>query len=161
MAIFIVKFVIILIKSTAKPVVNWFTHYNRLAIKEYKGSNSNNVKNFLKIIGQFYYVYLTKFNRRILKVKTNTPIRLLPEEKAVDKGIEILSELLLYTIILGIPVYELLTGAKYKKKEKLIEEKLLMRVKTAIKYIDADFKQSIELLDDCINVKLDKLNKLL
>jgi hypothetical protein len=149
----------IIIKTTAKPIVSWITHYNKILLKDSTRKEFDIIKKRLYVIGQNYNYYLIKINRRILKVNVKDPIKLLTEEKAIEKGVELVSELFLYSILIGVPLYEIKKGYEDKKKEKLIEEKIIMRINSAVNEAQSEnyrIYSRFESIDELIK-KVDKL----
>ena len=161
MSIVLIKIATIVIKTVAKPIISWLTHYNKLVLKESTHKEIDIIKNKLNNLGQNYHYYQTKFNRKILKLNTMDPIKLLPEDKAIERGVEFLSEIFLYTIMIGIPIWELSKNSNTKQKEKLIEQKILNRISNGSDAIKVDNKALIDMIDKDINYRLNELNSLI
>ncbi len=161
MSLVVVKIITIIIKTTAKPIISWLTHYNKLILKESTKKEIEFIKKKLYVVGQNYNFYLTKFNRIILRLNTKDPIKMLSEEKAIEKGVEFLSELILYSIIITIPILEIRKAAIQKKKEKLIEDKIVMRISNAYIAIKEENKEINDLLNKDLSLKLKEISTLI
>lgn len=132
MSALIFKAVTVIVKTTAKPFIAWMSHYNKQMLRESTNSFHNFIKNRMINIGQSYNYYYTKFNRKILRLKANDPIKLLSEDKAMEKGVEFVSEVVVYLIILGIPIYELIKMLQYKADVAIEEKYTFIKIKSAI-----------------------------
>jgi hypothetical protein len=161
MSALIFKAITVLVKTTAKPFIAWISHYNKQMLRESTNSFHNFVKNRMINIGQSYNYYYTKFNRKILRLKANDPIKLLSEDKAMEKGVEFVSEIIVYLIIIGIPIYEL-KKAMQNKSDLAIEEKYtFIKIKSNIessKEGNLYLKNKLDEIDDKIN-RLKKENE--
>lgn len=160
MSLIIVKAITIIIKSTAKPIIAWLTHYNKMMLKESTHKELDLIKNKLNVIGQSYNYYLTKFNRKVLKLSNKDPIRLLSEEKGIEKGVEFVSELVLYAIIIGIPVWELLKASEEKKMAKLNEDSRIKKIESTSNAIWEENKKLHLKVDKQLKQKIDRVRSL-
>ncbi len=104
MAIFIFKILAVVIRTAAKPLISWATYYNRLKLQE--NSKNNYIKEKIIWIGQMTNYYNTRINRKLFRLSPYDPIKMLTDEKAIEKGSEFISEILIYTILLSIPILE-------------------------------------------------------
>jgi hypothetical protein len=128
MAVFFFKIVSIAVKTLARPLILWVSYYNRLKVQESKNRYAIFLKNRLIWIGQTFNYYNIMLNRQIFRLTKDTgPIKLLSEEKALERGAEFVSELIVYSIILTVPIIEMLKSYKNnqikekKKKDYLIK----------------------------------------
>lgn len=96
------------IKTLARPAINWLTHYKKAILKEKRNSKGPVlviVKSFV-YLGQLTNKINIKINKKIFNIKSLDETKLLAEDKALEKGIETFSEGLIYLLILSIPIYE-------------------------------------------------------
>ena len=160
MSVIVIKALSIMMKTLAKPLASWMAYYNKIILKDSTKEHHIFIKKRLTNIGQSYNYYHTKLNRAILRQKTTEPIKLLSKEKALEKGIEFSSEVFMYSILIGIPLYELNKAqkAKYEKKLNIKIEKL--RMSAGLESINKDLKKLEKILDNDLYLKLNQLKKL-
>lgn len=159
MSLIIIKAITILVKTTAKPIVSWISYYNKIVLRESQDVKHNIIKRKLIDLGQNYNFFYTKFNRMILRLKKTDPIRLLPEDKALEKGVEFLSELMAYSIILTIPIYELNKAYKDKDNAALEERYRFIKITSGVDFIEEQNANILEKLNNDIAVKLKQLKE--
>lgn len=134
MAIILFKIATLVIKTIAKPIISWATYYNRMKLQE-PGDKYKFVKNKIVYVGQITNYYNTKINRRLFRLSTIDPIKNLPEEKAIEKGAEVLSEFLIYTILISLPVMEWLRQKRITRYKEYIRKQSLRRIKSDIECV--------------------------
>ncbi len=105
MAIFIFKIIAVVVRTVAKPLISWATYYNRLKLQE-SNSKYMYLKKYINWLGQMTNYYNTKLNRKVFNLSKTDPIKKLSEDKAIEKGAEFTSEVLIYSILLTIPILE-------------------------------------------------------
>jgi hypothetical protein len=130
MAIFIFKVLAVVIRTTAKPLISWATYYNRIKLQE----NPKNVfiKERIIWLGQMTNYYNAKFNRLVFRLSPNEPIKKLTDDKAIEKGSEFFSEILIYAILLAIPILEWLRQYKLNKIKNEILDNGIKRMRIDI-----------------------------
>lgn len=159
MNVIFVKVFFILIKTTAKPIISFLTYYNKTVLKESKKPFHEFIREKFINVGQSHNYYYTKFNRKFLRLKTNDPIKLLSKDKAMDKGIEVVSEAILYFILITIPLYEYIKSLEYKKEQSIINSNRLLRIKSSLKDLDNSNKYVENVMFDEVRMKLEKFDK--
>jgi len=132
MSVFVFKALSVLIKTTARPLVSWFSYYNTQMIKESSHHEYKILKKSLINIGQSYNYYYTKFNRRSLGTQKYEPIKLLSNEQAFEKAAEFLTEIFVYSILIIIPILEYRRNNNLKKMKKLNEMSVLLKLNSKL-----------------------------
>jgi len=127
MAILVFKVVTLVVRTIAKPLISWVTYYNRLKLQEQK-SNLVFLKNKIVWIGQAYNYYNIKINRSLFRLSKSDPIKPLSEDKAIEKGAEFISEFLVYSILITLPVLEWYRQAKITKEADYLKDQELRRM---------------------------------
>lgn len=139
------------IRVMARPVISWITFYNKNYLKN-KENKSFLIKWLIKELGdfgQFYNKMNNKMNKRVFNLKSIDVNKPISEEKALEKGIEILSEILIYALVLSIPIYEFLKInkiAKLKSKEKVDKIKYMENTLLEISEKNKELKKEVNLL---------------
>ena len=123
MAILVFKFVTLIVRTIAKPLISWVTYYKRLKLQE-QNPKLAFIKNKVVWVGQVVNYYNIKINRKLFRLSTTEPIKPLSEEKAIEKGAEFLSEFLVYSILISLPVIEWLRQNKITKENEFSKEEL-------------------------------------
>jgi hypothetical protein len=144
MSTFFFKVMNLVVRTIAKPLISWVTHYKKLKFKEESQSKVQNyIRKKLIWTGQTWNHYNILLNRKLFKISTgSTTIAVLTEDKALEKGAEFLSEVLVYTILLIVPILELIRLSKITKKKELEKENYLNQTK---ELLDKVKNESIEL----------------
>jgi hypothetical protein len=101
--------------------------------------------------GQQVHYYNTSVNRRIFRLDSKDPIKALPEEKALEKGAEFFSEIIIYSILISFPLYEWYK-TRVETKEK--EQRKKFRIKKMENDIVALNKQLAELKQQLNEIKI-------
>jgi len=148
MSILVFKFVTLIVRTIAKPLISWLTYYNRLKMKE-QNAKFAFVKNRIINIGQLGNYYNIKINRKLFRLSSREPIKPLTEEKAIEKGAEFLSEFIVYSILISLPVLEWY-------RQSLISKEIENQKEHEIKNIKSDLGE----LTKQNNVLREKLNEL-
>lgn len=153
MAILVFKVFTLVVKTVAKPLISWITHYNKLKLQE---SNSKFlfIKNKIVWVGQVVNYYNIKINRKLFRLSNNEPIKALSEDKAVEKGAEFISELLVYSIVITLPILEWYRGSQIAKQEQYLKDQEIRRIKSdlsALKEQNTTLKDKINELKQILN----------
>ena len=159
MAIFIFKIIAVVVRTTAKPLISWATYYNRIKLQE---PNYKNVfiKEKIIWIGQIVNYYNTKFNRKVFRIPQSDPIKKLVDDKAIEKGAEFLSEILIYSILLSIPVFEWYRQSKITKIKEEMKETGIKRMRRDINLMRESNLRLKNELDELKNLLSEISNKL-
>lgn len=113
------------IKTLSRPLITNLKSYKTAYLLKNKNSKSlNYIINLFTKLGNFSNKLSLKLNSIVFNQKASDK-NLLSQDKALEKGIEVFSEALIYTILLGIPIIEYYkTSKENKEKEKKKEENL-------------------------------------
>ncbi len=115
------------IRTLARPGISWLTYYKKMYLKDKKNSNFiiNQLVRLFVYLGQRTFQLNNKINKKIFNLKSIDESKLLSEEKALEKGIETFSEIIIYSILLSIPIIEYNRSSKEtSKQQKERKEKL-------------------------------------
>ncbi len=140
MAIFIFKILALVIRTTAKPIITWATYYNRLKLQE-SNTKYKYIRKYIISTGQITNYYNTKFNRIFFRLPSTDPIKRLTEDKAIEKGAELASEILIYTILLSLPIFEWWRQSKINKAKEEMKEIGLKRLRIDVELLSEDNKK--------------------
>ncbi len=159
MAIFIFKILALVVRTVAKPLITWATYYNRIKLQE---SNHKYIylKEYIIWIGQMTNYYNIKFNRKFFKLPSNDPIKKLTDDKAIEKGSEFVSEIIIYTVLLSIPIFEWWRQSKIAKIKEEMKDTSIKRMRIDVELLsDENSKlkkelKEVKLLLEHINNKL-------
>ena len=132
MAILVFKFVTLVVRTIAKPLISWVTYYNRLKLQE-QNAKFAFIKNRVIGIGQLVNYYNIKINRKLFRLSSKEPIKPLSEEKAIEKGAEFLSEFIVYSILISLPVLEWLRQSRISKEIENQKEQEVRKIESDIK----------------------------
>lgn len=113
------------IKTLSRPIITNLKSYKTTYLLKNKNSKSLNyiITIFIRL-GNFSHRIGVKINSIVFNQKAIDK-NVLTDDKALEKGIEIFSEALIYAILLSIPIYEYYkTNKENKLKEKLKEDNL-------------------------------------
>ena len=153
MSTFMFKVMNLVVRTVAKPLISWVTHYKKLKFKEVSGSKFQMfIRKRLISSGQSWNYYNILINRKMFKISTsNTSISSLSEEKALEKGAEIISELLIYSLLIIIPLMEWWRLSKISKAKEQVKENFLNETRILT---DELISESKELDKDLEEIKL-------
>ncbi len=143
----------LVVRTIAKPLVSWVTHYKKLQFKEESQSKFQKFSH-KKLIwaGQTFNYYNVLINRKLFKISTGgTTIPELSEEKALERGAEIIGEILVYSLLILIPFLEWLRLSKISKKKELQKENFIKETRIML---DEVMKESIEIDKELIEIKV-------
>jgi hypothetical protein len=140
MAIFIFKIMTLLVRTIAKPMISWASYYKRIKLQqaEYK---DHWIRHHVANVGQVVNYYNTKINRKMFKLSTTDPIKLLSEEKAIEKGAEFVSEFLIYAVLISLPVFEWIRQSRINKLKEQVKEQGIRRMKNDLERILCENKE--------------------
>jgi optic atrophy 3 protein len=157
MAIFVFKVVTLIVRTVAKPLIQWVTYYNKLKLQEQR-SNLAFIKDRIIWTGQVVNYYNVKINRQLFRLSKTEPIKPLSEDKAIEKGAEFLSEFLVYSILITLPIYEYLRQNKINKQTEYLKEQEIRRMKNDINALTAQNQNLIENINELKSLLIE-LNK--
>jgi hypothetical protein len=138
----------LVVRTVAKPLISWVTHYKKLKFKDESQSKFKNyARNKLIWTGQTWNYYNVVINRKLFKISTlNTTVTELSEEKALDRGAEIIGEIIVYSLLIIIPLIEWYRLSNISKKKESVKEEFI--------------KETRILLDELINESREINNEL-
>ena len=112
------KIFTLVIRTFSKPVLS-------LMKKKQQEGKLRSFRWFFVGLGRRYQIFEHWLNHRLLKTAHKKQLTELKEEILLEKGVEAFYELFLYSIIIGLPLYELYKSAESaEKKEKKLKEKI-------------------------------------
>lgn len=156
MAVFVFKILSIAIRTLARPLINWVTYYNRLKVQESKNKSAVFIKDKLIQLGQSTNYYNILLNRKIFGLTKDTSvIKKLNPDKALEKGAEIISEFFVYSILLTIPIYEMI---KSYKSNKIKDEQKKQHIVNMQNDVDLIIEKNIVSENSIKEIKLSLLN---
>lgn len=134
----------LIIKIFSKPLVN----YTKKIHMDRKGHTNVWIRRFFIFLGNKYHVFETKINRKFLNLSSNFAFRIKPlsDEDAITKGVEFFYEVILYTILITIPLYEMNRGQNEAKEKSKILNNKLQSLEEGIEKIKSEIKQESESL---------------
>jgi hypothetical protein len=152
MSTFMFKVMNLVVRTIAKPLVSWVTHYKKLKFKEESQSKFQNYSR-TKLIwaGQTWNYYNVLINRKLFKISTGgTTISELSEEKALERGAEIIGEILVYSLLILIPFLEWLRLSKIAKKKEQVKENFIKETRIML---DEVLKESQDLERELVEIQ--------
>lgn len=159
MAILVFKVVTLVVRTIAKPLISWITYYKRLKLQE-QNSKLDFIKNKIVWIGQVVNYYNIKINRKLFRLSSNEPIKPLSEDKAIEKGAEFLSEFLVYSILISLPVLEWYRQSKITKEQEYLKEQELRRMKNDILALSEQNNELRARMEELRNIMKEINNKI-
>ena len=137
MSLFVFKIITLVVRTLAKPMIAWVTHYKKLALLQSKSDINLFWKNRLVNLGNKVDHFNSYINRKIFRLKPE-PFKKLSDEKALERGAEFFSEVLIYSILISLPVIEYLRQTKSNAEIEFIREKGLRRMRNDIEQMLTD-----------------------
>jgi hypothetical protein len=132
MAVFAFKILSIAIRTLARPLINWVTYYNRIKVQESQNKSAVFIKHRLIWLGQTTNYYNILINRKIFGLSKETTIKALTTDKALEKGAEVISEIIVYSILLTIPIYEMIKAYKSNNQKEKQKKEYLVNMQTDV-----------------------------
>lgn len=166
MTSFSVKVFTLIIRTLAKPLVQFVSHYKKVSLEKNDSRFNKALKASLTKIGQNVHYYNTKINNKLFKLSKDPEIKPLSEKQALEKGAEVFSEFIVYAILLTLPTLELIRQYKVSQAKEKKKQDHLNRMKNRIaelkienQELKAKLKETKEILQ-AINEKLQSYNKI-
>lgn len=160
MSTFLFKVMNLVVRTVAKPLISWVTHYKKLKFKEDSGSKFQMfIRKKLIQAGQSWNYYNVMINRKLFKISTTgTTISSLSEEKALEKGAEVMSEVIIYSLLIIIPLMEWWRLSKISKEKELAKEKDISDLKIFAQLVH---KEAMEIDKEINEIKemIEKIQK--
>jgi hypothetical protein len=143
MSTFMFKVMNLVVRTIAKPLISWVTHYKKLKFKEESGSKLQiYLRKKLISVGQSWNYYNIIINRKLFKISSgHTSVSSLSEEKALERGAEVISEVLIYSLLILIPLLEWWRLSKISKAKEKVKEDFLNETKILTQMVLADAKE--------------------
>jgi optic atrophy 3 protein len=84
-------------------------------------------------LGNTTNYYNTLINRKIFgMIKETSTIKPLTDDKALERGAELISEIIVYTILLTIPIYEMMKSYKSNVSKEKKKKEYLFKMQTDV-----------------------------
>ena len=168
MAVLLFKLFTLLMRTLARPLINWVSYYNRARLQSSNSKFHIFIKNKLINIGQDINFYNITINRKLFKLSTKDVIKPLSVEKALEKGAEFISEVIVYTILLSLPIYELVKLSKASTEKESIKENSLIVMRNDVNILVLENESTVKELGEIKilvsqvldQLKINKFNKL-
>lgn len=135
MAIIFFKIMTLVVRTMAKPVISWVSYYKRMKLQESDSYLSTLIRQKLTWTGQQVHYYNTAVNRKVFRLGTNDPIKPLTDDKALEKGAEFLSEVIIYSILISIPIYEWWKTRQITKEKEARKKTALLRMENDVRVL--------------------------
>lgn len=132
MSVVFFKALSIAIRTLARPLINYVSYYNRLKVQESNNKVAIVIRGRLIWLGQTFNYYNTRFNRAIFKLATPQAIKPLADDKALERGAELISEFIVYSILLIIPTLEMIKSYKSGKAKEEKKKDFLINIQKDI-----------------------------
>jgi hypothetical protein len=127
---FFFKLMTLIIRTIAKPMVSWVSHYNKLKLQQQATSKFGIwAKDNLVWLGQTTNYYNILINRKLFKISSNTAVTSLTDEKALERGAEAVSEFIVYSILIILPIAEMIRQSRISKQKESAKEKYIKEMK--------------------------------
>ena len=143
MAVLLFKLFTLIVRTMARPLISWVTYYNRVRLQSSKGRVSNWIKVNLVILGQKVNYYNTTINRKLFKLPSKEAIRPLTEDKALERGAEFISEFIVYSILLLLPIYELVKLGKASNEKEYSKEMRMCEMRNDLNHLVVENEEII------------------
>lgn len=162
MSIILFKLITLIVRTIARPLIVWVSYYKKMKLQQSNSSVHMFIRHRLIWTGQNINYYNTIINRKLFKIQSTSAVTSLSEDKALEKGAETLSEFLVYSILIVVPIFEWFRLSKISKKKELKKEKKIKEMRyeldEMLKESDGLNKELIEIKNILINVS-EKLEK--
>ncbi len=132
----------LIVRTMSKPIISWVTYHKKIKLKEPTHSkNQIYFRKKLMQIGQSWNYYNVLINRKLFKMSyTNSNIPKLSEDIALERGAEIISEIVIYTVLLSIPIFEWYRLSKIQREKKRLKDLEIMSMKMQLEEITSEAK---------------------
>lgn len=118
-----------IIRVFSRPVVNHIKSIHKSNFKNVTG-----VSRYFVILGNKYHRMEVAINKRLMNVKTDTDmfVKPLSPEIALEKGIEFFYEIVIYSLVIGLSVFELYKAQVSADEKKQKDESRLAKMEQSI-----------------------------
>lgn len=157
MAIFVFKIMTLIVRTAAKPIIQWVTYHNKLKLQD-QNTNMKYVKDYIIWTGQAFNYYNIKINRKLFGLSKTEVIKPLSNEKAIEKGAEFLSEFLIYSILIILPVIEYLRSNKASKEVEFLRQQEIRRMKNDIDALEKQNENLRNRINEMSNIFAEVIN---
>lgn len=162
MSTFFIKVIGLVVKTIAKPMVSWVSYYKRMKLLEKSDSKIQNFarENLIRM-GQNVNYYNTIINRKLFKISSaTTHIQELNEEKALERGAEFISEVVVYSILIILPILEWMRQSKKAKEKEAIKERKIKEMRYELDHVMKESQELNKEMSDIIDLFNQISNKL-
>lgn len=120
----------LIIRVFARPLVNRTKEFH---LKN-KQKKPKGLQKFYIYLGNKYHSWETKLNSQYLKIANEGFfVKPLTNDQALEKGVEFFYEIVFYSILIGIPTYEMYKAAKDNQAKSQKQEQRLKKIEKQIK----------------------------
>jgi hypothetical protein len=160
MSMMLVKVINLLVRTMAKPLISWVTHYKKMKLSQDLTLNpfQRSARNQMIFIGQKWNYFNTIINRKLFKINSTSAVTQLSEDKALEKGAEFLSEFLVYSILILIPVLEWMRQSRISKHKEQHKQEKLEEMQYLLEHVSNESNEISSELKE-INLLLEELTQ--
>lgn len=147
------------IRTLARPIINWIMFYNKNYLKQNK--NTSRLVHItiicLSSLGQIVNKTNLRINKKVFNLQSIDINKPLPDDRALEKGFEYFSEAVIYMFLLSIPIYEYIRITRESNQKIIDKQNKIAYLQEEIRFItnknDRVIKQ-IKELEEAINKDL-------
>lgn len=103
------KVLSLFIRVFSKPLI---TYTKQAHLKNDAGSSHPLLRKAFIKLGNSYNKGETWLNRKFMKIETQFAYKPLNDELAIEKGIEFFYEIIFYSLVIGLPLYEMIRASE-------------------------------------------------
>lgn len=134
------KVVSLMIRLFTRPISN----YLKNSLKGKKDHHPK-IKSSIVYLGQFYHTINIKIQRRVMNMSsTDSYVKPLPEEQALDSGAEFIGEIIAYGTLLIWGTYEINKFAVEAKAKEEKQSEIIAQVHMRLQGIEVTYKEILE-----------------
>lgn len=138
------KVVSLLIRLFTKPISNYLKSSLKL-----KNDHHPVIKRTILNLGQFYHNINIRIQRRLMNMtSTDTYIKPLSDEKALDSGAEFIGEILAYGTLITWGIYEVNKYSNEAKAKEHANSQVLANIHARIQGIEANNQDLLKIINE-------------
>jgi len=139
----------LVVRVFSRPLINYTKRYHIGR----KADSHDLLRRFFIFVGNYYNRLETKINKKFLKIPNADEIFVKPlsDDVAIEKGVEFFYEIVLYSILISLPLYEMWQAQESaNQKNKELAERL-DRIESDIKVVREKEAEDDKALKDRID----------